>query len=72
MVSDKEIAEDWEKYCLGEISYLQKNIGEMNAIREDFPDDWEIEELTRAIIHDEGQIIEMLREEVENERTKLS
>jgi hypothetical protein len=68
MVSEKEITEDWERICKEEMAYLQKNIGEMNRIREDFSADWEVEELRRAIIHDQTQIIEKLREEIEDAR----
>ena len=68
MVSDAEIAADWERICLGEMGYLQRNIGELNKLREENPDDWEIEELMRAIIFEENQIIELAREEIENGR----
>ena len=71
MVSDADIARGWERICREEMTYLQKNIGELNRIREDFPSDWEIEELTRALIHDEGQLIESLREEIEDAREAL-
>lgn len=59
---------DWQRRCLQEMTYLQRNIGELNKLREENPDDWEIEELTRAIIFEENQIIELTREEIENGR----
>ncbi len=68
MVTDAELAAEWEKECLAQISYHQRSIGEMNALREQFCDDWEIEELTRAIIFDEAQLIEMFTKEVEGVR----
>lgn len=72
MVSDTEIAADWERICMEEMGYLQRNIGELNKIREDFREDWEIEELTRAIIHDQAKIIELLREEIEGATEALN
>ncbi len=59
---------DWENRCLAEMAYLQKNIGELNEIREQFAEDWEIQELTRAIIHDESQLIEMMKGEIQDAR----
>ena len=44
---------------------LDLDCGEMARIREEFPDDWEIEELTRSIIFDNAQLIELLRKEIE-------
>jgi hypothetical protein len=55
--------------ALAHIRYLALDTGEMSRIREMFRDDWEIEELTRAIIFDEAQIIESLRKEIEHART---
>ena len=60
----REVEED----ALEWIRYLQIDCGEMARVREEFPDDWEIEELTRSIIFDNAQIIEMLRKEVEHAR----
>jgi hypothetical protein len=54
------------------MEYLARDIGEMNRIREGAGRDWGIEELTRAIIFEEGQTIELLRKEVENDRKEIS
>jgi hypothetical protein len=71
VVTDAENTADWERCCLDQIVYYQRNIGELNAIREEYPEDWEIQELSRAIIHDEAQIIDLLRKEIENARKSL-
>ncbi len=68
MLTDTQVAADWENRCFAEMTYLQRNIGELNQIREGFSGDWEIEELTRAIIHEEAQLIEMLKGEIEDGR----
>ena len=60
--------EEIEKGNLAAIRYLQKDMGEMNRIREDFSEDWEIQELTRLIIFDEARIIEKLTEEIKHAR----
>ena len=62
------VTNDWERICKEEMSYLQKDIGSLSTMREEWPDDWEIQELTRALIHDEGQLIEMLKGEIEDGR----
>jgi len=56
---------------LQELRSLQKNIGEMNKLREENSLDWEIEEMTRKIIFDENQLIESLKKEIENDREDL-
>jgi hypothetical protein len=58
----REVEEDNLKW----MRYLQLDCGEMARIREEFPDDWEIEELTRSIIFDNVHLIEILRQEVEH------
>jgi hypothetical protein len=64
----KEFYEDSEKQALETIRYLQRDMGRLATIREENPDDWEVEELTRHIIFEEIQSIEALREEVEHAR----
>jgi hypothetical protein len=71
MVSDAEIAADWERILKEQMSYLQGDIGRLNALREDFPGDWEMQELTRALIFEESQLIGMLRGEIEDGRETL-
>jgi len=71
MVSPDTLAafyEEIEKDNLARIRGLQKDMGEMNRIREDFSEDWEIQELTRVIIFDEARIIEELTEEIKHAR----
>ena len=71
MVSPDPIAafyEEIEKDNLATIRGLQKDMGEMNRIREDFSEDWEIQELTRVIIFDEARIIGELTEEIRHAR----
>ncbi len=70
MVTDADLAREWEAECLGQMAYHQKSIGEMNEIREQFPDEWQIEELCRAIIFDETQLIQSFQEEIENWRAQ--
>ena len=53
------------------LRYLAGDIGEMNRIREAYGGDWEMQELTRAIIFLEAQTIEELKERVQNERDEL-
>lgn len=65
MVSNTELAADWEKECLAQIAFHQKSIGEMNALREQFTDDWKIQELCRETIFEQAQLIEMFTREVE-------
>lgn len=78
MVSPDTLAafyEEIERDNLVTIRGLQKNMGEMNRIREDFSEDWGIQELTRVIIFDEARIIEELTEEIRHarqERKRLS
>ncbi len=62
---------DWERICLQEMTYLERNVGELNQIREQWPEDWEIQELCRAIIHDESQLIESLKGEIQDAREAL-
>ena len=57
-----------EESNLDWIRHLQFDCGEMARIREEFQDDWEIEELTRSIIFDNAQTIEILKKEVEHAR----
>ena len=71
MVSPDTLAafyEEIERDYLAAIRDLQKDMGEMNRIREDFSEDWEIQELTRVIIFDEARIIEELTEEIRHAR----
>jgi len=51
--------------------YLQTDAGKMQEIREANPEDWEIQELTRAIIFEEVQTIEKLKEGIEHDREDL-
>jgi hypothetical protein len=51
--------------------YLQTDVGRMQEIREANPDDWEIQELTRAIMFDEAQTIEGLKRQIEHGREEL-
>lgn len=60
--------EEIEKDNLVTIRHLQKDMGEMNRVREDFSEDWEIQELTRVIIFEEARIIEQLMEEIRHAR----
>src|SRR5512137_288416 len=64
-----EFYREVEEENLKWMRYLQVDCGEMARIREEFPDDWEIEELTRSIIFDNAQLIEILGKEVENAKT---
>jgi hypothetical protein len=57
-----------EEQGLADIRYLQTDMGVMTKIREENPGDWELEELTRAIIFDEAQTINLLIEEIEHVR----
>ncbi len=59
------------KDSLSQIRYLLRDIGEMSRIRETIADDWEIEELTRAIIFYEAQIIEDLKGEIEHDQRAI-
>ena len=56
--------EEIEQDNLTIIRNLQKDMGEMNRIRENFSEDWEIQELTRVIIFNEARLIESLMEEI--------
>jgi hypothetical protein len=56
--------EEIEKDNLTTIRDLQRDMGEMSRIRENFSEDWEIQELTRVIIFEEARIIEELTEEI--------
>ncbi len=67
----KDYFQEIEVRGLEQIRYLQGDIAAMNRLREAHPGDWELEEVTRAIIYDESQIIEMIREEIEHERADL-
>ena len=64
----KEFYQESEAQALQDIRYLQADMGMMASIREAHPDDWEIEELTRAIIFDEAQIINSMKGEAERAR----
>ena len=64
-----EFYREAEVLALESIHSFQESIGLMAEIREQKHDDWEIEELTRAIMFDEAQKIESLREEIELART---
>ncbi len=71
MVSPDTLAafyEEIEKDNLAAIRDLQRDMGEMNRIREEFSEDWEIQELTRVIIFEEARIIEELTEEIRHAR----
>ena len=64
-----ELSKAIEARALDQIHYLQEDIGELNCLREAFSEDWEIVELTRAIIHEETRLIQFLQMEVESART---
>lgn len=53
-----------EENILNWIRYLQFNCGEMARMREEFPDDWEIEELTRWLIFELTWAIQQFAKEV--------
>ena len=66
-----EFYEENEAQAMDKIRYLQTDIGEMQKLREENSDDWEIGELTRHIIFLEAQTIEGLKKEIENAREDL-
>jgi hypothetical protein len=53
--------------ALAQMAYLQRDIGMMNRIREQFSTEWELDELCRAIAHDEAQMVALLAERLNNE-----
>jgi ERCC4-related helicase len=67
----KEFYRERARDNLAHLQYLSRDIGEMNRVREAVAGDWESEELTRAIIFDEIQTMEYLREEIESDRKAL-
>ena len=64
-----EFYQEQEEQAMRDIRYLQTDMGLMAKIREENPGDWELEELTRAIIFLEVQTIEDLKGEIEIART---
>jgi hypothetical protein len=63
-----EFYPDTEVWALKIIRACQESIALMEEVREQNPGDWEIEELTRAIMFDEAQMIKSLRMEAESAR----
>ncbi len=63
-----EFAKGTETWALEQIRAAQESISLMAEIRELCGADWEIEELTRAIIFDEVQHIEDMKGEAERAR----
>ncbi len=57
-----------EQRALEEIRFLQRSMAETARIREEYPGDWEIEELTRHIIFLGNQNIHSLMEVSEDAR----
>jgi hypothetical protein len=55
--------QELEAWAIGQMRQSQESIAVMNEVREQFPDDWEVQELIRSIIFDEIQIIESMKEE---------
>ena len=64
----KEFYQEFEAWALDQIRAGLDSIALMAEIRERHGEDWEIEELTRAIIHDEAHLIESYRREIERAR----
>jgi ERCC4-related helicase len=67
----EEFYQEQERDNLAYLRYLAQDMGEMNRIREVCREDWELEELTRAIIFEENQTMEDLRKEIESDRKIL-
>jgi len=68
----KEFLKEKIEDNLAFLRYLAGDIGEMNRIREAYGGGgWEVEELARAIIFEEIQTIEKLKEEIEHDREDL-
>jgi hypothetical protein len=67
----KEFYENCEAEALEQISYLTRDMGAMAKLREEYPDDWEMQELTRAIMFDEGKLIESLKGEIQYARATI-
>jgi hypothetical protein len=65
----KQFYQELESWALEQIRAGQQSISLMAEIREGCAGDWEIEELTRAIIFDEVQIMESMKGEAERART---
>ncbi len=63
-----DLAKETEAWALNQIRAAQESISLMAEIREQYGKDWEIEELTRAIMFDEAQFIESMRKEAERAR----
>ncbi len=61
----EELSLETEAWAQENIRACQVSIALMAEIREKYQDDWEIEELTRAIMFDEAQLIKSLQKEVE-------
>lgn len=64
-----EFYQELEEWALESIRASQGSIALMAEIRERYGEDWQIEELTRAIMFDELQIIEGMKGETEYART---
>ncbi|MGA2956106.1 MAG: hypothetical protein ABSF48_10330 [Thermodesulfobacteriota bacterium] len=60
--------QELEAWALEQIRAGQESISLMAEVRERCAADWEIEELTRAIIFDEAQIMESMKGEAERAR----
>ncbi len=67
--SAKLLYQELETWPLDQIRAGQESIALMAEIRELCGEDWAIEELTRAIIFDEVEIIEEMKKEAERART---
>jgi hypothetical protein len=59
---------EFEAWAIGQMLQSQESMAVMNEVREQFPDDWEIQELIRSIIFDEIQIIKEMKAEAERAR----
>lgn len=66
--STKDFYLGLEGWALEQIRASQQSISLMAEVRELYAGDWEIEELTRAIIFDEVQFIEEMKGEAERAR----
>jgi hypothetical protein len=60
-----DLIKDTKTWALEQIQAAQASISLMAQIREQYGEDWQIEELTRVIMYDEAQFIEAMRKEAE-------
>ncbi len=67
--SQKQYFQELKPWALEQIRAGQISIALMAEVREAFPGDWQVEELVRAIIFDETQLIEYFRTEAEREES---